>query len=1034
MAQLKIKLFGTPGIYQDGTLVNFPFRKAEAVLYYLAVNGQTSREELAALLWGETDDAGARKCLRDALYKIRRAIGTDDLFRAEKQIAAFAPTVTIETDTAVFLDSGSLEESVEAYSGEFLSGFAVKDAEEFETWARARRQEFRELYIKKLYKRIEESKNDPNTDIEAYARRIIRADEFDENAYRILMESFAQRGAFNKAVELYNLLLELLEEELGITPDTQTRKLYAKVMEMRRSFQPDKDTGQPQTPDRFFFGRGPELQLLKHQYNTFIHPPKPGLKAAKSIFITGEAGIGKTNLKDQFLHSVSPSACTLIETHCYPAEENYLLKPWNGVMAKVLDILRRSGSDVPLMWETVIAEVFPFLAPLSSQWQGAKQKPVEKTGSLKPAVIEETIIHLLKAASRSKKILLVFEDLQWIDNMSLSLVSALLLQEECRDILFVGTMRSGHGENLDRFLALMSRYDKLERIGLKRFSRQETFDFITQAMPGREMKQEMKQRIYTETEGNPFFMVEFLNLLRDKKEMNVSQALNGMTSRMQGILESRIMDISDGGKKLLNIMSLFFDKIDLDLLQRVSGKSEYQLLDMIEELKQKYIIKEFDEDGSIFYDFTHHKLREFVYSRQSLGRRKILHNKIGTVLEQFLENAKRDIVMYPRLIYHFTNGRNLPAALKYSIKNARVYLDVSHDLFPELRPVKTDKNKYIQGTSREAALKYMDQIRELVEKVKDAERETDDIIALEMEFLYIQGRYLIMQGDYHKGVQVINRVIHGAGRIGNHRQAVKAHIQMIFYAYQAHRKDIMSQHIEAAATIARTFDFKRDKGILMRLKGLLLIITGDYSEAEKQLRDSIQWFETLDPGGGAYALHIAAAYNYIGDIRRINRGFTEAIELYGKAIEISREKQALSSLATFNTNAGHAAYEMGDHDTAQRYFLEAVDMYDKFDTLWGRSNAEGYLALILIEQNKFSAALECLERGLFYAEKLKNPYRLGVIYKIMAQIRKEMEANQPLKQVFNHFLGQSPDHYIDRAREFFRQTDSAYEIAGLEKI
>ncbi|WP_431111732.1 hypothetical protein, partial [Winogradskyella poriferorum] len=78
--------------------------------------------------------------------------------------------------------------------------------------------------------------------------------------------------------------------------------------------------------------------------------------------------------------------------------------------------------------------------------------------------------------------------------------------------------------------------------------------------------------------------------------------------------------------------------------------------------------------------------------------------------------------------------------------------------------------------------------------------------------------------------------------------------------------------------------------------------------AEKILNESIAIFNVTEQVANKYSLNIAAAYNYIGEIRRFNKKFPEAMEYYDKAIKICEDKNALSSLVVFNINAGQAAF------------------------------------------------------------------------------------------------------------------------------
>ncbi|WP_427338230.1 AAA family ATPase [Caloranaerobacter sp. DY30410] len=1013
MASIHVKMFNIPTVMKNGKKITFPLRKAEALFYYLVVNRKATRDELAFLLWGEFPEKKAKKNLRNTMYKIRKSFDMDIIISPQKHIVMLNPEIDLHTDLDIFLSDS--DNDIEAYSGEFLQGFLVKDAQKFDEWLINTRENFKEIYISKLYKRINESQFKKEYDlVEKYAKLLIEADEFDEKAHRILMEFYSSKGAYNKAIDIYSKLLKRLVDELGITPESETKELYENILLMRNS-KGKKDLSNKE----FFYGRNEELQFLERNYKEFVYG-----RNSRSVLIIGEAGIGKTKLKDKFLSMVDKKDVYIIEANCYQVEEDYLLKPWNTILDKLISIIKIEKIDVPVLWKNIISCIFPVFADESIQ---LNINPVEKIDSLKYQVVEDVILSIFKKVSRKKKILLVFEDLHWMDDMSLSLLSKLILHDENNTINLLGTLRNVYSYKIEKFTALLSKYNKLEKICLSRFTKSEVEDFLNKALPGYKFTEELKNRIYEETEGNTFFLVEFLNTVKEKGNINF------MTSKIQDILRSRLLDISDDGRKIINIISLFFDEASLDIIKEVSGKSEFEIIEIIEELKNKYIIKEIIQEDRISYKFTHQKLREFVYFEQPKAMRRLLHNKVGLILEGSLKNNNSDMLLYPKLIYHFSNGGNKLATLKYSIKNVDRYLDFSHELFPELTnmPVKDQGYLYI---TKDRAVKYLDDIEKLLEEVKEKEGLTEDITKLEIAFFHMKGRYLIREGEYDRGIDYIKKVISKSIEIGEYKYALKGYRQMIYYAIQTHNNDIMKKYLDLGLKLARQLEYKKDIAILLRLKGVNKIMTGEYIKAEELLKESIKMFTILNQNEDRYSLNIAAAYNYIGEIRRHNMSFSTALNYYDKAIKICEDKKVIRGLTIFTTNAGQAAYDMGDYHRARQYLRKALNVYNQIDTLWGRSTAEGYMALLYIQEGKYREALECLKRADSFSKKLKSPYELGLIYRVKAEIRSKMDRNQFLNDIFKDYLKRDLKYYCDCGIELLKKVKESYEIDILKAL
>src|SRR5690606_16533315 len=121
----------------------FRTSKAQALLYYLAVTGRPhTRSTLAGLLWGDQPEAAARTSLSKCLSNLRDLLG--DAVLVERQTAAFNRNYPYQLDTEHFLASVStpptteniqrVQNALTLYRGDFLEGFYVREAPEFEQW------------------------------------------------------------------------------------------------------------------------------------------------------------------------------------------------------------------------------------------------------------------------------------------------------------------------------------------------------------------------------------------------------------------------------------------------------------------------------------------------------------------------------------------------------------------------------------------------------------------------------------------------------------------------------------------------------------------------------------------------------------------------------------------------------------------------------------------------------------------------------------------------------------------------------------
>ncbi|BDR90366.1 hypothetical protein N072000002_21670 [Clostridium tetani] len=190
--------------------------------------------------------------------------------------------------------------------------------------------------------------------------------------------------------------------------------------------------------------------------------------------------------------------------------------------------------------------------------------------------------------------------------MSLSLLSSLILHEEKNNIMFLATYRNEHNEDVEKVLSTLGKYNKLKYINLERFNNKDVKNFIGKALPKKDFSNEVIKKIYEETEGNTFFLVEYLNSIKDNKNINI------MSSKMKDVLRSRFIYISEEAIELLNVISLFFDEAPIHILKELLGKDELEIIDIIEKLQNKFILSEVKGVGNIGFKFTHQKLREYI--------------------------------------------------------------------------------------------------------------------------------------------------------------------------------------------------------------------------------------------------------------------------------------------------------------------------------------------------------------------------------------------------------------------------------------
>jgi predicted ATPase/DNA-binding SARP family transcriptional activator len=245
-AQLEITTLGGLSIRRDGQLIpSLHSRKAQALLLYLAVTSRPQpREVLADLLWEEFSQKRAMNNLRVVLSNLRKHLG--DRLLITRDTAAMNPDVDYDLDVALLeanlssagdferktgtLDQeviSRIEQAVELYKGEFLSGFFVENAMEFDAWMVVERERFHHLVLDGLGKLVRwELAQGAYTVGIRHASKWVQLEPLSEAAHRQMMRLLALGGERSASLAQYHKCREILADELGLDPDSRTSSLY----------------------------------------------------------------------------------------------------------------------------------------------------------------------------------------------------------------------------------------------------------------------------------------------------------------------------------------------------------------------------------------------------------------------------------------------------------------------------------------------------------------------------------------------------------------------------------------------------------------------------------------------------------------------------------------------------------------------------------------------------------------------------------------------------------------------------------------
>jgi len=255
MARLSIQLLGTFQVALEGEpITGYRADTAQALLAYLAMHAGSPclRATLAGLLWSDYDQSSALTDLRQALRRLRTAIGDSDASRPYLLVTRTTVAFDSESDYSLDVDAFSaaldatkhhshrsvetcaacaerLAEAVELYRGEFLGGFSL-DSALFEEWMVVERERLHGQALDALgHLAAYHETQGAYEESARYARRALALEPWREEAHRVLMRALALSGQRSAALAQYEACCTTLQEELGVEPGEETTRLYERI-------------------------------------------------------------------------------------------------------------------------------------------------------------------------------------------------------------------------------------------------------------------------------------------------------------------------------------------------------------------------------------------------------------------------------------------------------------------------------------------------------------------------------------------------------------------------------------------------------------------------------------------------------------------------------------------------------------------------------------------------------------------------------------------------------------------------------------
>jgi DNA-binding SARP family transcriptional activator/tetratricopeptide (TPR) repeat protein len=633
MERFAIRLLGPPSTKFDGAAWDLPSPTRCLIIMGLltsARDGAFTRSALASLLWPDELDPQARANLRRHLHRLQHGLppvnGVEWLLTDNRSVRwnLNAPAwIDVRAFQDAAADPSRAAEAVALYRGDFLEGI-------HEEYVIAERLRLHALYVATCREAALAARRDLHYD-EAirFADRIVAADEWREDALRLGMTLRYESGDRTSALAQFERFSTRLSAEMGVDPMPETLALRDSIlMNAATPATPGAAGAATEEPDEAprdivrtpFVGRIADRATLDTAWR------RAARGRGTTLFIRGEAGIGKTRLVSEFASAVGlQGGRTLVGETSHP--QAYPYEPILAALRRALPFIVESPVGSP--WLEALAEVLPELQAAFPDLRPSEPLEVDTARPRLFEAIARTIEHL----ARTRPLLLVVEDLHWAQSATLDAVEALVRRTGGAPVLIVATIRTGEVET-DRALHAMCRRLQGEQrataLALGALEESDVEELVRKVSHAADLSGTLASAIYRRSDGNPLFAGQLLRIYLETGGLPAGAIEAG------GIAEAilgRVAALDAAVQTLAQTAAAIGRSFTTDLLAGALGWDESEVLDALGVLLDRGLVR--TSGGSMFaYTFTHALVAAAIYESISAPERTGRHRRIAALMSR----------------------------------------------------------------------------------------------------------------------------------------------------------------------------------------------------------------------------------------------------------------------------------------------------------------------------------------------------------------------------------------------------------------
>jgi len=589
---------------------------------------------------------------------------------------------------------------------------------------------------------------------------------------------------------------------------------------------------------------------------------------------------------------------------------------------------------------------------------------------------------LLFSYSSQKPLIIVVEDVQWIDDASAEFIVQCSEELKGYPILLICSFR----EPLKKKLYIVG----AKRIELSPFKNTESDKLIRFLIKEKNIFELMKDKIISTAHGNPLFIEEIVREVKEKR-LSADKEKQGNYTEMfadfqipdtvQSIARARIDLLPGGLKEILYQASVLGRYIEINLLQKVTGLEVKVLWETLKKLQKDEFIEKVEggpkRKTQQYYVFTHSLIQEIAYNSLLFKARRNLHTKIGAAMEEMYLSKIDEKV--EELAYHFNNSNDKEKAVLYLNKAG-------------------DKAQSLYAFSN--AVNYFQDCINILETSKPKREQLVKFSEIYNKLAFSQS----VVGERKKAENNLNKALKYCRKIKDRENESLILMSLGNLYGDTGKWDKAIEYFQNSLLISEELNNLKRKARTIKSIGLAYLFKGDTERGYKYLKDSLKICKEIK-AEVLYAMvlnNIGIYYDMVGE-------WENAVKYYKKSLSIYKKLNDIIQISNTMGNIGFSYSYLNKSKIAIYHYKESVKLSEKIGDIYNKGINLIHLGEEYLKKDNFKKTKDYIIQAEEIFKKLEDKLGLADVFRLKGILSKKLKE------------WESSDKYFKRSIKIYSQ-------------